>query len=202
MTNNTNNEIKKVETTTTTITGVKRDFILNENVTESSVKDIVIGILAINKHDNEKASKDPNYVREPITLVVNSFGGTVYDGLSLVGVIDASDTPVHTYCYGKAMSMGFIIFASGHKRFASPLATFMYHQISSMTGGFIQDIKESIEQSEVLMETYDNYILAHTSVPKHLMDKAKLSKENWYIPAQEAFNYNLVDEILVSKRNK
>lgn len=202
MTNNTNNEIKKVETTTTTITGIKRDFILNENVTESSVKDIVTGILAVNKHDNEKKGKDSNYVPEPITLVVNSFGGTVYDGLSLVGVIDASDTPVHTYCYGKAMSMGFIIFASGHKRFASALATFMYHQISTMTGGFIQDIKEAIEQSEELQVTYDNYILANTSVPKHLMDKAKSSKENWYIPAQEAFNYGLVDEILVSKRNK
>ncbi|UUV45984.1 ATP-dependent ClpP protease [Bacillus phage vB_BanS-Thrax3] len=201
MTNTNNIEIKNQEVKPSS-TVIKRDFILNENVAESSVKDIVTGILAVNKHDAKKKKEDPNYVPEPITLVVNSFGGTVYDGFSLVGVIDSSDTPVHTYCYGKAMSMGFIIFASGHKRFASPLAFFMYHQISTMTGGFIQDIKESIEQSEALMTTYDNYILANTNVPKHLMDKAKSSKENWYIPAQEAFNYGLVDEILVSKRNK
>jgi len=202
MTNNTNNEIKKVETTTTTITGIKRDFILNENVTESSVKDIIIGIQAVNRHDDKKQKEDPKYVREPITLIVGSYGGSVYDGFALVAVIDTSETPVHTYCFGKAMSMGFIIFASGHKRFAHPLATFMYHQISTALGGVIQEIKESLEQSEVLMVTYDNYILEHTNVPKHKMDYAKERKQDWYIPATEALHYGLVDELLVSKRNK
>jgi len=180
----------------------KRDFILNENVAESSVKDIITGILAVNKHDAKKLSEDENYTPEPITLVVNSYGGTVYDGMALTAVIDASETPVHTYCYGKAMSMGFIIFASGHKRFAHPLATFMYHQVSNVLAGFTEEIKLGVEQMEVLMETYDSYILANTNVPKHKMDEAKKCKENWYIPATEAMHYGLVDELLVSKRNR
>ncbi|UGO51028.1 ATP-dependent protease [Bacillus phage vB_BanS_Nate] len=200
MTNNTN-EIKKVETTTT-ITTNKRDFILNENVTESSVKDIIVGIQTVNKHDAEKKVKDPNYKPEPITLIVNSYGGVVYDGLALTSVIDSSETPVHTYCYGKAMSMGFIIFASGHKRFAHPLATFMYHQVANVLSGFTEDIKKGTEQMEVLMETYDAYILANTNMPKHKMDETKKMKENWYIPATEAIHYGLVDELLVSKRNR
>ena len=185
-----------------TNTTLKRDFILNENVTESSVKDIITGILAVNKHDAKKSKEDPNYVVEPITLVVGSYGGSVYDGLGLVSVIDSSETPVHTYCYSKAMSMGFIIFASGHKRFAHPLAFFMYHEVSSVLGGSGTDIKKGTKQLDVLMETYDSYILETTNVPKHRMDETKQRNEDWYIPATEALHYNLVDELLVSKRKR
>ncbi|MDS7057098.1 ATP-dependent Clp protease proteolytic subunit [Klebsiella pneumoniae] len=202
MTNNNTVEIKKQDGNSKNNSTPKRDFILNENVTESSVKDIMTGILAVNKHDAKKLKEDSNYKPEPITLVVGSYGGAVYDGFGLVGVIDSSETPVHTYCYSKAMSMGFIIFASGHKRFAHPLATFMYHEVSNVLGGSTTEIKKGTQQMDVLMATYDSYILAHTNVPKHLMDEAKKCKENWYIPATEALHYNLVDELLVSKRNK
>lgn len=190
------------EITNTQTQNRKRDFILNENVKETSVKDIIMGIVEINRHDSKKQKEDPSYVREPIVLIVNTFGGGVYDGFALVSAIDTSVTPVHTYLYGKAMSMGFIIFASGHKRFAHPLATLMYHEISTGLNDKIEGVKQSIEQSEVLMDTYDNYIVSVSDVPLHKMNEAKKFKREWYMTATEGYQYGLVDELLKSTRQR
>lgn len=180
----------------------KRDFILNENVKEASVKDIIMGIVEINRHDSQQQKEDPSYVREPITLIVNTYGGGVYDGFALTSIIDTSETPVHTYLYGKAMSMGFLIFASGHKRFAHPLATLMYHEITTGLNDKIEGVKQSLEQTEVMMNTYDNYILSVSDVPLHKMNEAKKFKREWYMTATEGFNYGLVDVLLKSTRQK
>lgn len=178
----------------------KRDFILNDSVTNLSVKDIMMGILEINRQDAEKEEKDADYVRKPITLVVNTYGGSVYDGFGLVAVIDASETPVHTYLYGKAMSMGLIIFASGHRRFAHPLGTLMYHGVSTGVQGKIQDIEMSITQTKRLNEAYDNYLLAVSDIPKEVIDHVKHERTELYLFALEAIEYGLVDEILPSRR--
>jgi len=201
MTNNTNNETKNKETKASTST-IKRDFILNENVTESSVKDIVTGILAVNRHDDKKQKEDPNYVREPIHLVVSSYGGSAYDGFGLVAVIDSSETPVYTYCYSKAMSAGLVIFSAGHKRFAHPLARFMYHEVATGLHGKLTSLKHDMEEIQSLQDTYDGYLLATTNLPKHIMEEKCKYVKDWYLSAQEAFNYGLVDELITSKRNK
>lgn len=197
MSDNNNSKDKKATTTTRK----KREFILTEDVKASTVKDIIIGILEINRHDDEEQEKDSDYVREPINLIVNTFGGSVYDGFALVAVIDTSETPVHTYLYGKAMSMGFIIFASGHRRFAHALATLMYHQISVGVHDKVEGIEQTIEQMKALQRRYDNYILSVSDVPQRQMDEAKVMKREWYMFADEAKDYGLVDEILLSKRS-
>jgi ATP-dependent Clp protease protease subunit len=181
---------------------VKREFSLNDEVKSSTIKDIIAGILEVNKYDDEQEEKVVGYKREPIKIVVDTFGGHVYDGFGLVATIDSSRTPVHTYCYSKAMSMGFIIFASGHWRFAHPLATFMYHELSKSTGGFLKDIEESMEESRRLQSVYDTYIGSVTNIPQALMDKTKNSKTNWFISATEAKKYGLVDKLLTSKRDR
>lgn len=181
---------------------VKRHFILNEDVTASSVKDIILGIIEVNRHDKEKEKEDSTYIREPITLIVNSFGGDAYDGMALVSVIDTSITPVHTYCYGKAMSMGFIIFASGHKRFAHPLATFMYHELSVGYKDSIEGIYQYVGHLKELQEQYDEYIFSVTDIPREKAEEIKKTKQNWYFFAKEALEYNLVDELLISTRQK
>lgn len=201
MTNNTNNETKNKETKASTST-IKRDFILNENVTESSVKDIVTGILAVNRHDDKKQKEDPNYVREPIHLVVSSYGGSAYDGFGLTAVIDSSETPVYTYCYSKAMSAGLVIFSAGHKRFAHPLARFMYHEVATGLHGKLTSLKDDLVEIQNLQDTYDGYLLATSNLPKHIMEEKNKIHSDWYLSAQEAFNYGLVDELITSKRNK
>lgn len=180
----------------------RRDFILNDNVSNTTVKDILMGILEINRKDEEEELKDPKYIRKPINLIVNTYGGSVYEGFGLVGVIDSSETPVHTYLYGKAMSMGFLIFASGHRRFAHPLGTLMYHQISTGVQGKIENIRKSLEEADRLSVSYDNYLLSVSNIPKEMLEEAKANSEDLYLSALEAIEYGLVDEIIPSKRKR
>src|SRR5690606_17112275 len=159
-----------------------------------------MGIVEINRHDDEQEKKDENYVREPIKLIVNTYGGSVYDGFALTAVIDTSVTPVHTYLYGKAMSMGFIIFASGHKRFMHQLATLMYHQFSLGIHDKLEGIEQNMEHNKALMHRYDQYITSVSNVLTASMDNAKIEKRGWYICAEESKSYRVVDEILDSQR--
>jgi ATP-dependent Clp protease, protease subunit len=198
--NNNNNNVK--QTKVESAEKRNREFILNENVSASTVKDIIMGIIEINRLDAEAKAEAESYEAKPIKVIVNTYGGSVYDGFALTAVIDTSETPVYTYLYGKAMSMGFIIFASGHKRFAHPLATLMYHQVANTLHGKTNEIEEGTTQMRKLQKTYDDYILTVSNVPKTKMDSTKRKKTEWYIPASEAIEYGLVDELLTSTRNK
>jgi len=174
----------------------KRVFILDGTVNEDTIRKVVEGIVEVNRYDNEKESKDNLYVRKAINLIVNTYGGSLYDANFLIGIMETSETPIHTYCYGKAMSAGFYIFSAGHKRFATPLATFMYHDGSIGIHNTIEGLKEDIQWQEKLRDQYDNYMLSVTNLPKHIMDYKKERQQNWYLTAEEAKGYGLVDEII------
>jgi ATP-dependent Clp protease protease subunit len=178
----------------------KRDFILNDDVSASSIKDIIMGILEINRYDEEQLEKNEKYVRRPINLIVNTYGGSIYDGFALVSVMDTSKTPVHTYCYGKAMSMGFLIFAIGHKRFAHPLATFMYHNGAVGMHDDYKGLEYGLEQGKSIVAMGDRYITSITNITQEKLDHYKERRQNWYMFAEEAFEYGLVDELLTSAR--
>ena len=180
------------ETKNTPVNLENRDVILNGNVTEESVLKIVERIISINNYD---ASKDVEN-RKPIKLIINSYGGSLHDANFLIGVIETSLTPVHTYVYGKAMSAGLYIFASGHKRYTTKLATFMYHDATVGFVNSIEGLKVNIEQGIQLRDRYDNYIASKTKLPKHIMDEYKKLKENWYLTGEEAVGYGLADELI------
>lgn len=175
---------------------VKREFILSTTVNQDSVAPIMEAIININKYDSEQESFQKQYTRKPISLIVNTFGGAIYDGFGLVGTIDTSVTPVHTYCYGKAMSMGFMIMASGHKRFIHPLATLMYHEASSFCWAKLTEMKEDMSESERLMQLYDDYIVNKTKIKQTKLDEVKKFKKDWYITSDEALKFGVIDEII------
>src|SRR5437868_3684521 len=133
----------------------KREFLLNKNISAESVEPIIKGILEMNEYDDEQQEKDPLFVRKPIKLIVDSFGGDIYSGNALVGVIDSSKTPVHGYCYGKAMSMGFMIFAICHYRYAHQIATLMYHDGGTIARGTTEEIQLDVDQLRRLVEHGD-----------------------------------------------
>jgi ATP-dependent Clp protease protease subunit len=174
----------------------KRDLMISENITQSSVKVIIEQILEINRHDDKEEEEKKKYEREPIKLYVNTYGGSVYDGFALVAAIEKSKTPVHTVCLGKAMSMGFMIMVAGHKRFVHPLATLMYHQISTVVWDKLEGIKQEIEECERLEKLYDGFVLSHTKLRQKELDEVKKMKKEWYIDANDALKLEIVDEIL------
>lgn len=173
-----------------------RNIVLSSDISASSVADIIESILDINTLDDELEEDLQDYNREPIKLVVNSFGGSVYDGFALIAAIEHSRTPIHGYCYGSAMSMGFIIYISTHVRFAHKTATLMYHEISDMFWGNITNAKQNLKECDRLQKVYDDYVLSRTKLPVEKMDEYKARKEDWYMSAQEAAKYKIIHKII------
>ena len=101
----------------------KRDLLLSDRISQSTVKDIIKDIFEINFDDDEKEEIYKDWERKPIQLFINSYGGSVYDGLALIDVIKRSKTPVHTVCIGSCMSMALWVWLSGAKRFVGESAT-------------------------------------------------------------------------------
>lgn len=183
----------------TTLISPKREFFLNSNVTADSIKDIILGIYEINKFDDEQSENKIKYERKPIKLVIDSFGGDCYSGMALVNSMDTSDTPVHTYCYGKAMSMGLTIFSAGHKRFAHELATFMQHQLTSGTRDKLTEMIQSVEEWIRLQEMLDDLLVERTNIEKRRLVELREMKKDWYFTGKEAIRLGVADELIVRK---
>lgn len=95
----------------------KRDLLLSDRISQSTVKDIIKDIFEINFDDDEKEEIYKGWERTPIRLFINSYGGNVYDGLALIDVIKRSKTPVHTVCIGSCMTWLYGYGFPGAKRF-------------------------------------------------------------------------------------
>jgi ATP-dependent protease ClpP protease subunit len=168
-----------------------RTIVLSGDIDESSVKDAIQTISFINEIDHGKDEV------EPIKLIINSLGGNILDGFALIGVIENSFVPVYTYGYGSIMSMALPILVAGDKRFGHPLATFMYHEcLDSVPYDKMSIIKENIEETDRLMDMYDEYLTSRTSLTQKQLNKVKNKKTDWYFGSDEALSYNIINEII------
>ena len=171
---------------------IYRNLVLSGEISEESAQKIIQHINDINEDDFGKEE------RLPIQLKINSIGGSMYDGFAIIGAIESSETPVYTYGYGAIMSMALPILVSGVKRFAHPLTTFMYHECLDTFGHYekVSILKENLEQTERVMEMYDDHILNKTSFTKKQLDKVKKGKFDWYFDINEAIKYKVIDQII------
>jgi len=134
---------------------------------------------------------------QPIKLVMNSVGGSVYDGFGLVGIIEKSTYPIHTYAYGQIMSMALPIYVSGHVRYASPYTTFMYHQLSwESEYDNLEWQKQEVYEAERLQEMFNGVIVKRTKIPKSYLEDVMVTKSDWYFSTQDAKKYKVVDKII------
>jgi ATP-dependent Clp protease protease subunit len=171
---------------------VYRNLVLSGEISEESAQNIIQHINDINEDDFGKEE------RLPIQLKINSIGGSMYDGFAIIGAIESSETPVYTYGYGAIMSMALPILVSGVKRFAHPLTTFMYHECLDTFGHYekVSILKENLDETERVMEMYDDHILSKTSFTKKQLDKVKKGKFDWYFDINEAIKYKVIDQII------
>ena len=134
--------------------------------------------------------------RKEIHFYINSPGGSVTATLAIYDTMQILSCPVATYCVGLAASGGAILLAGGSKgkRFALPHAKIMLHQPYGQVGGQVSDIE--IQSQEILKDRERiNHILAdHTG---QSMDRiAKDTDRDFYMSAEEAKQYGVVDDIL------
>jgi len=130
----------------------------------------------------------------PITLEINSPGGMVSYGLSIIDTIENIKAPVHTIISGEACSMAAMISIVGNKRFITKNSVFMQHSSSDMLGGYIQHIKDATAFL-VKMETRMNKIIkSKTRLNAKQMNQIR-NGELWLF-ADECLEYGVVDKII------
>ncbi|MBO2521041.1 MAG: ATP-dependent Clp endopeptidase, proteolytic subunit ClpP [Firmicutes bacterium] len=142
-------------------------------------------------------AEDPE---KDITLYINSPGGVVYSGLAIYDTMQYIKPDVATYCVGFAASAAALLLAAGApgKRRALPYSRVMIHQPWGGSRGQATEIE--IEAREILrLKRIVNEILAkHTG--KSVEQVEKDTERNFYMSAEEAMEYGIIDSI--SRREK
>lgn len=150
-------------------------------------------LFEINEDDRQKEELYKNWERTPIKLFINSYGGSVYDGLALIDVIKRSKTPVHTICVGSCMSMAFWIWLAGAKRLVGERATLMFHDISTFAVDKTEGIKQELTETLRLQKMLVSEIVGCSVVEEETLQDYITRKAEWYIPAAEAISLKLAN---------
>jgi ATP-dependent Clp protease protease subunit len=174
---------------------------LAAQVDQSTMNHVASKIIEINKDDRDLEKlfeiSGQKYDRLPIELYIDSYGGYVYQCFGLLGVMERSTTPVHTIVTGAAMSCGFMILISGHKRFALKYATPMYHQVSTWKSGTVQEVKEDMVETERLQSIVEEITIRKTTISQERLKEVREKKLDWYMSPDEALRLKVVDEIMI-----
>ena len=138
--------------------------------------------------------------KKPITLYINSPGGSVADGMSIYDVFKYISCPIITTCLGTAASMGAVLLSSGDKgqRYALPHSSVMIHQPS---GGFgratAADMKIAWDEMKKCKDML--YKILSENTGKSVEEIEELcDRDKWYT-AEDAVSNGLIDEIISKK---
>ncbi|CAG8474744.1 275_t:CDS:2 [Racocetra persica] len=160
--------------------------LLKERIVDDSVAAVVVAQLLFLEAENPE---------KPISLYINSPGGTVTAGMAIYDTYIQS--PVSTLCNGQACSMGSLLLAAGEpgKRYTLPNSTIMIHQPIGGASGQATDIaihaKEILRVRERLNKIYKKHC------NKHTMEEIETAVErDYYMTAEEALEFGLVDRVL------
>jgi ATP-dependent Clp protease protease subunit len=144
---------------------------------------------------SEDAAKD-------ISMYINSPGGSIYAGLAIYDTIQWVRPDVSTVCMGMAMSMGAVLLAGGakDKRYCLPNSTMLIHQPLGGAEGQAADIEITAREILRLRRSLYEILANHTgqTTERILQD----SDRNYYLTAQQAVEYGLVDDILSNTKEE
>ena len=137
--------------------------------------------------------------KKDVHIYINSPGGSVSDGMAIYDTLNFMQCDIVTYCLGMAASMSTVLLSAGTKgkRFALPNSRIMIHQPSGGAGGQTSDI--SIAAKEILRwrKTINDILANHSD--KTAEEVEKDSDRDYYMTADEAKDYGLVDEVITSR---
>lgn len=143
--------------------------------------------------------EDPD---KDINIYINSPGGAVTSGLAIYDTMQFVKCDVNTYCVGQATSMGALLLCAGTKgkRYVLPHARIMIHQPWGGVQGAAADI--SIQAKEILRirERINQILSIHTNQPLEKIEKD--TDRDYFMSAEEAKEYGIVDEVITSKKSE
>ncbi|MGL4452323.1 MAG: ATP-dependent Clp protease proteolytic subunit [Sarcina sp.] len=190
------------------------DNILNEMVVNMAREDRTVAMIEefdrescfklarrINKivQADDKVNK-PMKDREPIKIVISSYGGCVlsYFGIaSLIERLIERGYTIHTHLESMAMSAGFYLLMLGNKRTANRYGIGLIHTVQ--TGIYyspIQGVKEEMESREMLQEMIEKLTLKHTKFTQEELNEIRKCKVDKQMTAEELLEKGVIDEII------
>ena len=136
-----------------------------------------------------------------VYLYVNSPGGTVTAGMAIYDTIQFIKPDVATTCVGLAASMGALLLAAGAKgkRAALPNARILIHQPWGGVQGQVSDIEIHAREMLEVKRRINEILSKHTGQPIEKIEKD--TDRNFFMSAEEAKAYGLVDEVYVKREN-
>lgn len=167
-----------------------RLFYLDSEVDENLLHTVTMQIYKINGIDLGVPVEE----RMPIVLVVNSCGGSVFDGIGLMDAIKQSQTPVLGVCTGYAMSMAFAIYSVCHARFSMPNSIFMFHDGSEYVINTATKAADWMNFSPKLNRRINKMIAENSKLTVEYLDNIAPHDNYWF--ADEMVEKGVVDGII------
>ncbi len=137
--------------------------------------------------------------KKDINLYINSPGGVVTGGMAIYDTINLLSCNVVTYCVGMAASMATVLLAAGTpgKRYALPNSRVMIHQPSGGAGGQTSDITIAAREINRWKQVLNEVLSKHTGKPVEQVEKD--SDRDYYMTAEEAKDYGIVDNVIAAR---
>lgn len=142
------------------------------------------------------AGQDP---KKDIQLYINTPGGSVTAGLAIYDTMQYVKSSVATICFGLAGSMGAVLLAAGEKgkRFALPNTEILLHQVAGGVTGAAVEIEITARQIIKIKNKLNKILAGHTGQSLEKVEKD--TDRDFYLSADEAKEYGIIDEVIKGK---
>ena len=164
----------------------ERIIFIGEQVEDNMANTVIAQLLFLESEDTEK----------PITVYINSPGGSVTAGLAIYDTMQYIKPDVATLCMGQASSMGALLLAAGAKgkRLALPNSRIMIHQPLGGVQGQATDIEIQAKEMMKVKNTIHNILVEHTGQP---IEKIRVDTErDYFMSADQAMEYGIIDRVI------
>ncbi|MGB2762706.1 MAG: ATP-dependent Clp protease proteolytic subunit [Minisyncoccales bacterium] len=169
----------------------ERIIFLAGPITDSVANSVIAQMLFL-------ASQEP---KKDIQLYINTPGGVVTSGLAIYDTMQYVRSPISTVCIGIAASMGATLLAAGAKgkRFALPNSEILLHQVAGGgISGAAVEIEITARQIIKIKEKLNKILAKHTSQPLSRIEKD--TDRDFYLSAQDAKEYGIIDQVISSQK--
>ena len=164
----------------------ERIIFLGTQINDQVANVIVAQLLYLNQQDPERE----------ISMYINSPGGVIYAGFAIYDTMKMISNPISTVAVGVTASFGTILLTAGTKgrRYALPHATIHMHQPLGGAQGQATDIEIAAKQILHQRSLLNNILAESTGQTLEVIERD--TDRDFYMDAQEAVNYGLVDQVL------
>jgi ATP-dependent Clp protease, protease subunit len=161
---------------------------LHSEMNEHSVSNVIAQLLHL-----------ANINRNPIYLIVSTYGGSIDEMFSLYDIIKFLPCPVHTVALGKVMSAGVLLLAAGvkGKRLMGASARIMIHPLSGAVDGNIFELENKTQEARRLQVLMCDHLIKETKMSKKQVEETIMKPMlDYYMAPEQAIKMGIVDKII------